>query len=130
MNGKELAVLCSGCGAECCRYISLEIDQPNCRSDYDNVRWYLLHRNVNVFESREGEWCVEFMAACNNLDKNNICTNYENRPRICKEHGNDGECEGTAKHSDELYKHFFSSVDEFDEYLRIRRKRKKKKSRK
>ena len=127
ISDNELAGMCSDCGAECCRYISLEIDEPTCRSDYDYIRWYLLHRGVNVFVNTEGEWCLEFKASCGNLDKNNMCTDYKNRPKICKQHGADGDCEATAKHTDDLYRHFFSNADQFDDYLNSRRNGKKRK---
>ena len=53
-------ISCMECGAECCRYIATEIDEPTCKRDYDNVRWYLLHKDVYVFVDHDDCWYVEF----------------------------------------------------------------------
>ena len=42
-------ILCEHCTAVCCRYIALPIDTPQERSDFDDIRWYLLHEGISVF---------------------------------------------------------------------------------
>ena len=127
MTSDKLAQLCGNCGAECCRYVTQEIDEPKSHEEIDNVRWFLLHYNVNVYCDTDGDWSVEFKSDCKNLGKHNQCTDYEHRPTMCREHGCDGNCEGTVNHPDELYKHFFSNVEEFDEFLEERYRKKKEK---
>ena len=42
-------VSCHNCPAMCCRYVASEIDAPTSKREYDNIRWYLMHRDVYVF---------------------------------------------------------------------------------
>ena len=81
---------CEGCD-HCCRYIAIEIDRPRTKRDFDNVRWYLLHRNVSVMVDWEGSWLVQFDTPCEWL-KEGRCTHYALRPEICREY-DPGECE-------------------------------------
>ena len=114
---KERAVSCGDCGALCCRYVATQIDDPTCKTDYDNIRWYLLHDNVYVFKDHDGDWYLEFETPCAQLDADGRCTNYANRPRICRRHGEEDHiaCEF---HSDEdPYEVRFSSAAEFEDYL-------------
>ena len=45
--------LCEQCSALCCRYFVLEIDKPETRRQYDDVRWYLVHENTFAFIERK-----------------------------------------------------------------------------
>ncbi len=105
---------CHECGGSCCKYVALEIDKPVNKTDYDNIRWYLLHRNVNVFIDHERKWFVEFRSPCEALSETGACEVYEERPKICREHGNyEGECEYYSS----PYAEYFSSEQEFLAYL-------------
>ena len=85
---------CSQCGDRCCHYIATQIDTPTCKGDYDHIRWYLRHRNVNVFVDHEDDWYLEFETACDSLGAKGGCAEYETRPRICRSHGRVGpDCE-------------------------------------
>jgi len=107
------------CGAACCRYIATQIDEPTCKRDYDNVRWYLLHRGVYVFADHEGDWYLEFEAPCDWLLDGNLCGNYGRRPVVCREHGDDGaDCESRA--ATDPYEVRFSTPEEFETYLERR----------
>jgi uncharacterized protein len=75
---------CKGCD-RCCRYVALEIDRPTTREDFDQIRWYVLHRNVSVFIVDSGDWYVQFDTACEWL-KDERCTHYELRPELCREY--------------------------------------------
>jgi Fe-S-cluster containining protein len=107
---------CGQCDAYCCRHVALQIDKPRCKSDYDKVRWYLLHEKIWVSIDRQGNWILEFRTTCRNIDQNNRCADYENRPKICREYPDENElCE---RQTEELsYTHLFSNVSEFDRYL-------------
>ena len=108
--------LCGECGAACCRYVALQIDVPTCKRDYDNIRWYLLHRGVRVFVDHAGDWYVEFESECTALASGHRCARYEDRPQICREHGEDGSaCEFMP--GGEPYKVRFSAIEEFERYL-------------
>lgn len=119
---KDTSVSCEGCAAQCCRYVSLQIDTPASPGDFDHIRWYLLHREVSVYVDHEGDWCLEFKAVCRNLDRKHRCKDYARRPAICRAHGNDWSCERTAEDPSDLYRHHFTCVEELDAYLAARRR--------
>ena len=81
---------CEGCD-HCCRYIAIEIDRPRTKRDFDNIRWYLLHRNVSVMIDWEGSWLVQFDTPCEWL-KEGKCSHYALRPDMCREY-DPAECE-------------------------------------
>lgn len=81
---------CKSCPAMCCKYIALEIDTPRDMEDYDNLRWYLLHKNVSIYVTdRKWHLCVD--VPCRYL-KRNRCTIHETKPALCKMHDPE-ECE-------------------------------------
>ena len=107
---------CIACGAKCCRHVATEIDTPTCKHDYDNIRWYLMHENVNVFVDNDGKWTLEFLARCQNLLDNNTCIKYTDRPTICRDYPDSGDtCEFGG--DDTPYKLFFTTVKEYEQYL-------------
>lgn len=105
---------CVECGAKCCRYVAIEIDRPTTKKDYDHIRWYLLHENVNVFLDHDKIWHIEFVTKCRALADNHLCTEYERRPQLCRDHGWPiGSCE----FFDSPYLHYFNSIESFEAYL-------------
>jgi len=105
---------CDECGGSCCRYVAIEIDKPTAKGDYDHIRWYLVHRDVNVFIDHDKKWFIEFRTTCEHQGSDNRCQIYDTRPRICRGHGNeDGECE----FFDSPYLEYFSSEKVFLDYL-------------
>ena len=116
MKTKAKPTDCEHCEAECCRYVAIEIDTPTCKRDYDNIRWYLLHEDMHVFVDHHGDWFVEFITACRELGPDNRCRHYDDRPRLCREHGDgDESCEFRAAKTP--YRRRFSGVGEFEDYL-------------
>lgn len=115
-NSKNRLSDCIACGAKCCRHVATEIDKPTCKHDYDNIRWYLMHENVNVFVDNDGKWTLEFLARCQNLLDNNTCIKYTDRPTICRDYPDSGDtCEFGG--DDTPYKLFFTTVKEYEQYL-------------
>ena len=47
--------LCDKCNGLCCRYFALPIDTPEDREDYDDIRWYLCHKDITVFKKTNDE---------------------------------------------------------------------------
>jgi Fe-S-cluster containining protein len=82
------ACLCDQCSALCCRYFVLEIDTPETRQQYDDIRWYLVHQNVFVFIEKK-KWYLGIYSRCKHLQADNRCGIYETRPRICREYSTD-----------------------------------------
>ena len=81
---------CEGCD-HCCRYVTIPIDRPRSRRDFDNIRWYLLHRDVSVLCDWEGTWMVQFDTPCEWL-KDGRCSHYVLRPEVCREY-DPADCE-------------------------------------
>lgn len=108
---------CERCDAACCRYVATEIDTPTGKRDYDHIRWYLLHHGVSVFIDHEDRWFLEFDAVCEQLQPSNRCGIYDERPRICQQHGDDDGVDCEFMSDDEPHAERFASVAEFDQYL-------------
>ncbi|MFC1682345.1 YkgJ family cysteine cluster protein [Nanoarchaeota archaeon] len=104
---------CSKCKGRCCKYVAVEIDKPETKSDFEDVRWYVSHKNINIFVDEDGDWYIEFMTPCEFLGEANKCMNYENRPEICREYDQD-ECTFHNDYSEELT---FTNLEEIDEYI-------------
>jgi Fe-S-cluster containining protein len=113
MNKKYKAP-CNLCGGKCCEYIAIEIDKPKNKKDYDVIRWYLSHKNVNVFIDHDNKWYVEFRTPCEFQKPNKKCGIYANRPDICRRHGvSHGDCE----YYDLPYRMIFRNTKEFEDHL-------------
>lgn len=87
-EGKLPPLPCDICRARCCLYFALEIDKPTTKRDFENLKWYVIHRNTFVFVE-DGRWFLQINQPCRYLGKNFECTIYERRPLICREHGYD-----------------------------------------
>lgn len=96
----------------------MEIDTPTCKRDYDNIRWYLLHKDVHVFMDHEETWYLEFESPCEALDEQtHRCAKYTHRPKICREHGNEDAAECEFHSENEPHAERFSTATEFEAYL-------------
>ena len=71
--------------ALCCTYVAVEIDTPTTGTEYDQIVWYLYHRDVEVFVDWDDAWHVLFRTRCENLSAAGTCGIYERRPGICKD---------------------------------------------
>ncbi len=111
---------CKKCDAKCCKYFALQIDAPRSRDDFENLRWYITHKNTAIFYEK-GKWFLEIKNECKYLTSDYKCSIYERRPKICREHGTDiCEIHGEAEH--DLY---FKSLGSLDNYIKRRFSRKK-----
>ena len=106
---------CAKClPAKCCQYFSLEIDPPTCKRDYDDFLWFLAHENVSIY-LWEKKWYLMVHNVCKYLDtEENICTNYENRPKMCRDHSVE-DCEFN---SDYEFDEHFKSDDELKQWMK------------
>ena len=105
------------CGAKCCTYFALEIDEPEDEDDCDNIRWYLLHERVGIYIAEEA-WHLLVENPCVALDVLGRCARYRDRPSVCRGYGKDA-CEF---HHDIQFDAFFRTPEEFDAYWGDRRK--------
>ncbi len=108
-------ILCEHCVGYCCRYIALPIDTPEQRSDFDDIRWYLLHQGVSVFVE-DGEWYINVETTCRHLQPDNRCGIYTARPKICRDYTTDN----FDYHSGDYgWEHHFTRPEHLDEYVRL-----------
>ncbi len=101
---------CEGCD-HCCRYFSLEIDAPRAKRDFDNIRWYILHKNVSVMVDWEGSWLIQFDTPCEWL-KEGQCSHYTLRPDICREY-DPVDCERYAGPAEKIVLRTPDDLDRF-----------------
>lgn len=102
--------LCSYCTARCCRYFALPIETPTTWTDFDHMRWYLIHGKTSIFVD-DDTWFLMVFADCEHLD-GQLCGAYENRPNICRTYSADN-CE----YGDEgTYDKLFETAEQVWEY--------------
>lgn len=109
----EKILTCDGCNAQCCRYVAIEIDTPEEIIDFENIKWYVSHKNVQVYICEDGSWNVEFLTSCEHLDDKNVCSIYEDRPDICREY-HQGSC---TFHNNYEEQHLFKSIEDVNTYI-------------
>ncbi|MAG10878.1 zinc/iron-chelating domain-containing protein [Candidatus Pacearchaeota archaeon] len=106
---------CGNCDGKCCRYVALEIDKPTDLEDFENIKWYVCHENVNVFVDIDGKWFIEFLTPCEFLGRNNECNIYDKRPKICREYSQ----EDCLFHNDDYgEKYTFKIVKDVEDYIK------------
>jgi Fe-S-cluster containining protein len=107
-------VLCTYCGAKCCRYFAFPIDKPTEWQDFDYLRWYLLHEQASIFVE-EDCWYLLVHSPCKNLGEDNRCGIYETRPQICRDYTT-ANCE---YEDDWVYEHYWETPEQIEEYAAI-----------
>ncbi len=106
---------CKDCDGKCCKYITIQIDEPKADIDYEELKWFLCHENIMVYVDHDDDWCVEVKTPCKFQDKEtNLCTRYENRPKVCQEHELH-ECEGNNDY-DDYDQQKFETPEDVDAY--------------
>ena len=81
----DMTESCKTCTGQCCRYITVPFGPATTEKQFDDMRWYLSHEDVCVFEEKE-LWYVSIKTVCKYLAPDtNICLNYEDRPQICRD---------------------------------------------
>lgn len=107
--------LCDYCTAKCCRYFALSIDTPRTFSDFEYLRWYLLHGQASLFV--EGTtWYLLVHTVCKHLGEDNRCGIYETRPKICQDYSTD-QCEYDDFYT---YERYFETPEQIEEYTNAR----------
>jgi len=105
---------CKNCDAKCCKYVAMEIDTPEAKDDFENIRWYVSHKNIIVYVDNDNTWNIEFQTTCEHLGKDNKCKIYKKRPEICRQYSQD-ECHF---HNEYEEKHTFNNIEEIDNYIK------------
>jgi len=110
-------VPCLAC-TQCCHYVAIEVDTPESRRDFDNIRWYLYHPGIEVYIDQEDTWNVLFHSRCENLEADGKCAVYETRPAICREFDNTS-CE--PNNDEPAEKVIFRTAADLDHWMRLTR---------
>ena len=112
---------CEGCPALCCSDLEEPITRPNSREEVDNLKWELHFSNTKVF-IRNSRWYKLTMGVCRYLDENNLCSIYEDRPQVCRDH-NPPSCEYYGP----IYDVMFESPEDLQAHIDKEKRRKKRK---
>jgi Fe-S-cluster containining protein len=106
------------CKAVCCNHVSIEIERPTIKKDFDHIRWLLTHKNISVFIDNQNKWCLDFKTECEYLTVDNDCGIYEMRPNICAEYPPKNYiCEYDSTDENSLIKACFETSTDFENYL-------------
>lgn len=108
---------CQACGAKCCKYVAIEIDEPETPQDFQNIRWYLCHKDIWVFIDHDDSWFLQFNTRCEFLGKKDVCEIYDSRPSICRTH-DPADCEDNDE--DGCQKFMLRTIEDLDSYLKLR----------
>jgi Fe-S-cluster containining protein len=76
-------VLCEYCTAKCCRYFAVTIETPEDHTDFEYIRWFLLHDRAAVFKE-DDDWYLLVHTECRHLQSDNRCGIYDTRPQVCR----------------------------------------------
>ena len=110
-------VLCDSCAGLCCRYFALPIETPEDAEDYDDIRWYLCHKDITVFVE-DGDWYINIKNRCKHLsEKDSRCGIYNKRPKICRGY-TIKDCDMVEGEYD--YELHFTSDKQMEEYIKIK----------
>ena len=118
---EEIDLMCRQCQSKCCRYFCFEIDEPEDFEEFENLRWFVLHEGISVHVD-EGKWFISIDNKCRNLAEDGRCTDYENRPLICRKYTTDG-CDATG--GDYEYDELFTTAEQVAKYARKKLGKKK-----
>jgi Fe-S-cluster containining protein len=104
--------LCEYCTAKCCHYFALPIETPEEFTDFEYIRWFLLHERATVFKE-EDDWYLLVHTTCRHLQGDYRCGIYETRPQICREYSTK-DCE---YEDDWTYEFYLERPEQVAEYM-------------
>jgi Fe-S-cluster containining protein len=103
---------CDGCDL-CCRHVAVEIDKPENKKEFDQIRWFLLHDDIWIFVDNDDSWNMQVNRPCVKL-KDKMCSYYEKRPQICRDYSA-VNCERNG--DGDSFKVMWKSLEEFEEWF-------------
>jgi Fe-S-cluster containining protein len=110
---------CKGCPALCCKFVAVELEEPEDEEDWDEIKWMLCHENITVYKDNDEDWVAEFETRCKMLDENDHCKIYDKRPQLCRDH----DPESCVRHGDgDVYIILFEKPEDVDEYRELLKK--------
>lgn len=110
-------ITCKECDGNCCKLLVIEIDTPETKDDYEDIKWYLFHKGVCVYIDKDDCWNVQFDSKCKHLTKDDTCAIYEKRPPVCKNY-HVKDCDMNTKDICEI----FETSEEYEAWLKKNKK--------
>lgn len=102
MSSKSNSDLCvNKCASACCVGLSIPTNSPKTKEEREELRFYVIHERVEVY-IRNKRWYILINEKCMNLNRKNLCMEYETRPSICRDFSN-AECEYWGDYYDEKF---------------------------
>ncbi len=126
MDAEGSMSVCRKCDAVCCTNLASMIARPYTKSEVEDLRWHLHFDTVRVF-IKNLRWYLLIKGRCIYLDKNNMCTIYDRRPKKCRDH-NPPDCEGIG--DGRYWDVIFSTPKDLDAYIKKENARRRKKRKK
>ena len=108
---------CKQC-ANCCSYFCSGFEAPDCRDDFDDIAWILVHQNVSFHILEDGAWQLMVHNKCRHIGENNQCMIYDKRPEICRDH-DPSECDHGIEDGNE-YDDVELIIDDLDKLYKYR----------
>ena len=105
-------ITCDKCDGNCCQVLVIEIETPETRDDFEDIKWYLYHPGVSVYIDTDNAWNVQFDSKCRYLGGNGRCLIYDKRTPVCRK-ARVEECHVNKKEIRE----FFGSVENYEKWL-------------
>ena len=50
---------CSECDGKCCKYITVQIDEPEEEIDFEELKWFLCHENIMVYLDNDDSYSFD-----------------------------------------------------------------------
>ena len=110
-------ITCDECEGECCKVLVVEIETPESKDDFEDIKWYLYHPGVSVYIDTDNAWNVQFDTKCRYLSDDDKCLIYDKRPPVCRK----AEVRECHVNKEEI-KEFFKSVEEYEGWLKRNKK--------
>lgn len=86
IDGLHIHSKCATClPAKCCTYFAIQIDGPRSKEDFEDYLWFIAHEGVSMYVDA-GKWYLQVETRCRMLGRNNLCTIYDARPKICADY--------------------------------------------
>lgn len=105
---------CKDCQGICCKHVAIQLDTPEDLDDFEDIKWYVAHKNIRVWIDSENDWYVEFITPCKFLKADFMCGYYEGRPKICRSYSEE-TCVGPK--NDHEAKVFFESIHDVEDWI-------------
>ena len=110
---------CNDCPAMCCHDLTIDIKKPRTNYDLGVLMWKLNYENIGIY-IRNRRWHMIVKSKCQYLGEDNLCTIYEKRDDICRNHM-PPNCERFG----EWYDVMFTTPYELEAHIKAERKGKK-----